>query len=301
MMIMDFFKRVLMVCLLEGMEMIADDKVEVYGCYGNPRYIVVEGRVFDSRVEQNQTQEDGYLVNIKNKFAQLFNDEKEHEAVTIALDGRDHLVLSDDEGYFEFEFSTSKDHFFHAQSIKVSINQGETVTNCNAFIPSSQEQVGVISDFDDTLVISDVADKFSLLGNIFLKNYKQRTLIKSMQEIVNRVIGKEHRAFFLITGSPKQLHNSIDHFLDHHNFPKRTIITKKLHGDNSDPLFDQLEYKFEKVKKLILLYPNIQWVLLGDSGEMDKEVYTQIQKAYPNRVKNIYIRNVDTNRIEKIF
>jgi len=281
--------------------MVADDKVEIYSCYGNSRHIVIDGRVFDSKEKLKYEKSDTLFTNLKNKLSQIFNDEKENAEITISINQNKYQIISDQEGYYSFELSTQQDSFRNNQTIQVSINGGKTVASCRAFIPSKDEQVGVISDFDDTLVISDVVDKISLIKNLLFKNYKQRTLVKEMQEIINSIITDSIRAFFVITGSPKQLHNAINNFLDYHNFPKRTIITKKLHGDNSDPIFDQLEYKFEKVRNIILLYPHIKWVLLGDSGEMDKEVYTQIKKAYPNSVKSIYIRNVKNGEIEKIL
>jgi len=281
--------------------MVADDKIEIYSCYGNSKHIIIDGRVFEKKEELKVSRDDGYLTNFKNKLFEIFNDEKEYAEVTISINEDKYQILSDEEGYFEFELTSHKKRFSHNQLIEVSINGGKTISRCTAFIPTEEEQIGVISDFDDTLVISNVTDKIGLFFNLFLKNYKQRKPIKETYNIIKETIKGKNRAFFIVTGSPKQLHKSIEKFLDYHNFPKRTIITKKLHGENSDPIFNQLEYKFNKVKNIILLYPQIKWRLIGDSGEKDREAYEKILKTYPNSIESIYIRDVESGRVEKIF
>jgi phosphatidate phosphatase APP1 len=280
--------------------MVADDKIEVYGCYGNSRHIIINGRLFDSKEKQIHSLEDGFFTNLKNKLAQIFNDEKENEPITITIGRYRYQIESDDEGYYNFEATTELDYFQQNQKIDISINKDKTVTSCNAFIPTKTSQIGVISDFDDTLIISEVTDKINLIKNLLFKNYKQRVLTKEVKEKIQEIITDDKKALFILTGSPKQLQKSIHNFLDHHDFPKRTVITKQLNGDNSDPILDQIEYKYAKIQKLILLYPQIKWVLIGDSGEKDKEVYSKIRKAYPHQIEAIYIRNVENGKIRKI-
>jgi hypothetical protein len=68
-------KRFFIVYSLLGVgTMVADDSIEVYGCYGSSQHIVVNGRVFDSKEEPSHSKEDGYVTNLKNKFSQVFND-----------------------------------------------------------------------------------------------------------------------------------------------------------------------------------------------------------------------------------
>jgi len=98
----------------------------------------------------------------------------------------------------------------------------------------------------------------------------------------------------IITGSPKQIDKNINDFLDFHHFPPRIVISKKMHGKNSDDLLTQATYKTERIEKLIALYPKIEWTLLGDSGEEDQEVYSMIAQKYPKHIKAIFIRNVES-------
>ena len=55
-----------------------------------------------------------------------------------------------------------------------------------------------------------------------------------------------------------------------------------------------LEYKVKTVSRLLERYPHRQFILIGDSGERDPEVYLQIAKKYPQQVGVILIREVYT-------
>ncbi|HHH20786.1 MAG TPA: DUF2183 domain-containing protein, partial [Nitratifractor sp.] len=99
-------------------------------------------------------------------------------------------------------------------------------------------------------------------------------------------------------GSPQQLFTPIEGFLNFHHFPKHVTILKKAHGDNKDPLTDQFAYKMQKIERLIGLYPNMKWVMFGDSGEKDAEVYRYIKEKYPDRVIRYYIRDIESGEIK---
>ena len=49
------------------------------------------------------------------------------------------------------------------------------------------------------------------------------------------------------------------------------------------------------------MYPNIKWVFFGDSGEKDTKIYKKIYKEFPSRIKSIYIRDVNSKKLIKVF
>jgi phosphatidate phosphatase APP1 len=57
-----------------------------------------------------------------------------------------------------------------------------------------------------------------------------------------------------------------------------------------------------QIEPLLALYPHLPFILIGDSGQRDPEIYLEVVKKYPKRIRVIYIRNVnpDPARIEAI-
>lgn len=281
--------------------LVAQPTIDVYTCYGNVHELIVEGRVLTERSFKESKKEDSWLTNSWENLGHLINDEKKNTPITLQIDKVQYHSSTDDEGYFEFNVTNQKKSFSNQQPIQLFLNNEPIITICLALILKDVPQMGIISDFDDTLIVSDVTDKLRLVGNFLFKNYKQREVVTGMverfQTILSQNDSKQSIPLFIITGSPKQLDNNIHNFLDFHHFPPRTVITKKIHGKNPDDLLNQVTYKQKKIEKLITLYPKVQWTLFGDSGEQDPEVYKCIAQKYPTHIKAVFIRDVETNEI----
>jgi phosphatidate phosphatase APP1 len=294
-------KSLLPLTLFSLLPLFSDADIQLQTCYGNSHTVIVEGRVLEERTFSESHAEDSWLKNTWKKVKQLVNHEVKNEKLSLVIGGEVYENVTDNEGYFEFEINNSNAPWKNHENIEIYLDELNVSIHASAFIIDASIKRGVISDFDDTVVVSGVTSKLELVKNTFFKNYKQRELVNGMKEHFSTILNTKNTPLFFVTGSPKQLYGAIHRFLNYHGFPKRTLITKKAHGDNADPLFDQLSYKVEKIEKLIELFPQIKWVCFGDSGEKDAEVYSKLLKEHPKQIKAIYIRNVDSGKIEQIF
>ncbi len=296
--------KLLLFILITTTTLFAQNSIDIYNCYGNDHQLIVEGRLLHKREKISTSVEDSWLKNLWRKAGQLINNEIKDKKISLLIDKKKFYTLSDSEGYFSFDLNLDKALSSGYQDIKLQI-EGNHVAICTVpIIYSDKKYLGIISDFDDTVVVSNVPNKIKLALNLLLKNYKQRDKVENISELYQLLLKQNPpqtpSTLFFITGSPNQLSFSIKEYLDLHNFPKRTLITKKIHGDNPDPLFDQFSYKIAKIERLINLYPNIQWYFFGDSGEKDREIYSCIAKKFPKKVKAILIRNLKTGKFENI-
>ena len=289
--------------LLTFSQLLAGDAIEVYYCYGNDRTLLVAGRVLDPREMPEAKRDDSFLTNLWRKLGYIFNDERKDVPVMLQVGKYTFETRTDNEGYFAFETTFPPGTLKPYEKVTLSLpRQPKVSTACEAWIPSSPQQVGIISDFDDTLIVSDVTHKLKLAYQLLLKNYKQREAVAGMAERFGEILAKSpDKPLFVITGSPKQFHIVIQKFLDYHRFPKRTLITKQIHGDRSWSPFRQHDYKTKQIERLIALYPQIRWVLFGDSGEQDREIYIKLAKQHPDKIEAIFIRDVDSGKIEKVY
>jgi phosphatidate phosphatase APP1 len=296
--------KLLFLALLLCSPLIARDTIDLYHCYGNDSTLIVEGRVRDERTTKEITKRDTIFTNLRRKLGQIFNDERKDVPLILQVDkNRTFQTKTDDEGYFKFELTFEKGALQPRHPIKLYLKKEPNIeATCRAYILSDQKQIGIISDFDDTVIISNVTNKIKLAYELLLKNYKQREAVQGMAKRYKEILADSpDKPLFFITGSPKQFNHAIHSFLDYHHFPKRTLITKKIHGDNAYSLFKQQHYKSEQIETLLKLYPQIEWILFGDSGEHDREIYLDIAAKYPDKIKAIYIRDVKSGQIEKVY
>ena len=271
-----------------------NDYIEIYWAYTNGTSISLNGRIIDIKDKKSTN---------SSVASAFFNDERKNTNISMIVNDKEYLNKSDNEGYFIFDINISS-KYNRKDNILLTLNDKEYIQKIKLFYPSLKKHIGVISDFDDTAIVSNVTNKLKLMYNTFIKNYKQREVVN---EVKNKIIKIQkdnnllnNSAVFFISGSPYQLTNTINNFLNLHNFPKRTILTKKIHGKNKDSLSATISYKYDKIVKLINMYPNVKWVLFGDSGEKDKQIYLKVLNNFPNNIKDIYIRDVVTKKVSKL-
>jgi len=287
------FITLFLILLMENI-MAKSDFIELYSAYTNGSRLIINGRVIDIKDKKSKE---------SKLYSAFFNNEKKGARVYLVV-GQEHFSLkSDDEAYFRFDIRL-KNRLKRGKSISLQSKDRGSLEKIYPFFPTLSQQIGVISDFDDTVIISDVTSKVKLLYNTFFKNYKERTLVFDVARNIKNILKNNHLnkdiALFFISGSPHQFNNNINNFLDYHAFQKRTVLTKKIHGQNSASLHATVSYKYDKIVRLIDMYPQVTWVLFGDSGEKDTQIYKKIRNEYPQKIRAVYIRDVERKIVEEV-
>lgn len=278
--------------------------VVVYPAFGYHGSVVLEGRVIEARDAAKPRKSDGWWRNLWRTLGRLVNDEQEDVSVTAAMDDRHWSAVSDDEGYFRVEATVPPDTATGWRT--VSVRAGKAVGRGDVLFVPEDNTLGIISDVDDTILVSEVTDKSELLENTFLKNPLQRKAVPGVAGFYRQLAAKNPHAasapIFYLSASPRQLSRNIQEFLDHAGFPRGVLITKKVTDDASgEPLFDQRAYKVAHIEELLRRLPRVKFVLVGDDGEQDPETYHDIQTRYPDRVAAVYIRRVSPDPHRRRF
>ncbi len=153
-----------------------------------------------------------------------------------------------------------------------------------------KEGVSVISDIDDTIKHSVVLNKEILLRNTFYKEYKA---IDGLANAYKRW-HKQGSVFHYVSGSPWQLASFLETFLLDSGFPKGSMHLRNVRIKTFFRLFaSPFDYKVEKIEKILTRFPKRSFILVGDSGESDPEVYGEISRRYPSQIAKIFIRQVE--------
>jgi len=153
--------------------------------------------------------------------------------------------------------------------------------------------VGVISDIDDTLIDTGILHKVELLKKTFLNSSWEIKAFPEVPETLTLLAGKGTDGLpkiplFYLSGSPWGLHSRISDFFDRAGFPHGAMILRRYSQESIDPA----KFKYPHLEEIYKAFPHKTWILLGDSGEKDPEVYAAISKAYPGHKKAEYIHIV---------
>lgn len=268
--------------------------IVLYPGYGTVQHFTLEGRVIEARRDRAESGSDSALSNLMRAARRLVNDEQEKISVHLKLGPYAWTVMSDQEGYFRLDAAATRLlpgwHLLEATS-ETARAQGRVL------LAPPENTYALISDLDDTILISNVTDKSQLLSNTLLKNYAQRAAVPGAAEYYARLARQNARPeaapLFYLSASPRQLHTGIQTFLDLNGFPPGVLITKKITNDASgEPLLDQVQYKTKHIEYLLNEFPHLRFMLIGDDGEHDPEIYHDIHTRFPARIIDVLIRRV---------
>jgi len=158
---------------------------------------------------------------------------------------------------------------------------------------------GIISDLDDTVVVSEVLRKGVLLRNSLAVAPEERVAVAGMAELYRRLLaGKENpapdaAAVFYVSASPRQLTDNLRAFLRANGFPRGVLRLKELSETSEDSLTgDQRRYKRRVLAEIFRAFPETRFALFGDDGEQDPEIYAELQEMFPGRIDGVWIRRV---------
>ncbi len=152
--------------------------------------------------------------------------------------------------------------------------------------------VTVVSDIDDTIKISCVADRSALLGNTFLKPFLP---VPGMADLFSTWDRRAGAQFCYVSASPWQLFPPLCEMVASHGFPPGAFLLRDFRWKDESLLHlfqNPAAYKQAVIEPLLQRFPHRRFVLVGDSGESDPEIYAGVARAYPTQVQTILIRDV---------
>lgn len=176
-----------------------------------------------------------------------------------------------------------------------------TVAPCSSspaslFVPDPRNRFGIISDLDDTVLITDVLSKRSLLTNSLTLPAEKRACVHGMPELYARLLKQnpapESSPVFYISSSPRQLTDNLRRFLAVNRFPRGVLQLRRIESKRHEPQRDHTAYKTERIEAVLRAYPEVRFALFGDDGETDPEVYAAMRAKYPSQIAGVFIRRV---------
>ena len=155
--------------------------------------------------------------------------------------------------------------------------------------------ISVISDIDDTIKISNVEDKRELLANTFFR--PSRPVPGGMPEIYQQW-AQQGAVFHYLSASPWQLYPALSDFISKSGFPQGSIDLKTFRTKDQTffNLFTSQEaYKKPLIDALFKSYPGRRFVLVGDAGEVDPDIFAAVARDFPDQIIRIFIRDTQPN------
>ena len=164
----------------------------------------------------------------------------------------------------------------------------------------------VVTDIDDTIKITDILQgRAAILRNTFLKAFEAVPGMRDRYAAYGDSVD-----FHYVSGAPWQLYRTLDQFLiEESGFPEGTFHMKNVPKNMAEPETWRawrnliagdytVEHKKAEITALINACPDRRFILIGDSGEMDPEIFAAVRDEFPDRIEEILIRDVRGDALE---
>lgn len=283
-------------------------EVAPYRGFGTASRVLVQGRAMRANGLGPASEHDNLLINLVNTYKRVDTDGLAHARVNVRLGDAEREVVTDNEGFFRewIDLPTplrpADDwHPVHYRLLApLETTQPDVRAAGRVRIPTERAAFGVISDLDDTVIQSRVANFLQAVRTVMLGNARTRLPFAGVAAFY-RALERGHdgvrcNPIFYVSSSPWNIHDVITEFLALQGIPDGPVMLRDWDIELSALSPSRLQqHKEPLIREILDLYPSLPFILIGDTSQRDPEIYREIVRRYPGRILAIYIRNVDPN------
>ena len=279
----------------------AEDIVIVpYRSFGDPSSLHVRGRVLRDRNISPAGEHETVWRNMVNVYKRLASDEIPGARLVAAFRGAEIEATADEEGYFHFEFPVAlggAHHGWHEVQLRLADDGDGKTAVAHVLVPSTDAEYGIISDLDDTVVQTGATALTSMVRTVLMHNAHTRIPFEGVSAFYRALHrgnrGEELNPIFYVSSGPWNLYDLYADFLAHQKIPAGPIMLGDYGIDEETFIHDPHdEHKLRAVRGIMNAYPQLRFILIGDSGQRDPEIYSEVVRQFPGRVAVVYIRDV---------
>ncbi len=285
-----------------------------YKGFGNKNEVFFMGRVMRDRGVGFSTLEDTKWQNFGKMYKRFMTWEIPFVRVQATFNGFSLITQTDEEGYFKFNISSGDEYLAEPPELEIRLTLIDSILKIQnkvealnkVLIVSGGTAYGIISDIDDTIVPTGATRFLEMIKTTFFKNAHSRIPFPGVaafyHALAKGISGNDNNPLFYVSSSPWNLYDFLNEFMDIHGIPRGPLMLRDI-GLSRDYFIavDHTDHKLMQVERIFKVISDIPFILIGDSGQHDAEIYLQVIKDFPGRVKMVYIRDVDSRKHEKVL
>ncbi len=278
--------------------------------YQSATRLYMRGRVLEDE-EITDDADDRFIRIMLNNFRRFETDEIAGAKLEIIYLGKSYRVTTDEEGFYFLDLelpytAPATPVLMHNCKVKLLEAPGYPAQEVSAIgqvmtlMPNAA--FGIISDIDDTVLQTHMTSflKLKMLRQTFTSNAHGRKAMEGMvalyQQLARGGDGKRQNPFFYLSDSPWNLYDTITHFMENEGLPRGPLFLRDFGFNRGEKRKQFKEHKRLKIARILNAFPDLPFVLLGDTASHDADYYLEAMQQFPNRIKAIYIRQTKLNK-----
>ena len=277
-------------------------RVAAYRTYGTPRRFHVLGRVLRDAPAGASEADATRWANLLATYKRFETEEIPGARVRVSVAGVTREASSDRDGYFDLAIEPPEPVGPGNHDVVVELLEprgaepviGRTVVQ----VPAPTARFGIVSDIDDTVIRTDVKELARMARSVLMGNAHTRLPFPGVAAFYRALRdgpdGKCSNPLFYVSSSPWNLYEMLEELFTLRGLPAGPFLLRDWGlSPSGSGGGGHAAHKGAHIRRLFETYPQLPFVLIGDSGQEDPEIYAQVIRDHPGRVLAAYIRSVD--------
>lgn len=210
--------------------------------------------------------------------------------VEVVVGDRVHRVTTDRAGYVDQVVASDLPVGWHEVALRTQ-DGATAVAPVQVVDPAAR--VGLVSDIDDTVMVTHLPRPLVAAWNVLVRDENAREPVPGMAALYRRLVEAEPGApvVYLSTGAWNAA-PAVGRFLHRHGFPPGTLLMTDWGPTNTGWFRSGPAHKVAQLRRLFAEFPDVRWVLVGDDGQRDPEVYSGAARRLPEHVRALALREL---------
>lgn len=257
-----------------------------YSGYGNAEFVHVLGRVLmhDPESEKSRTW-------AQRGYRQFFTIQVPRHEVEVTVGGKTVSGTTNHNGYIDvLVHNHGLEPGWHEVTIRA---KGADEVTADVLIVGEDVELGVVSDIDDTIMVTWLPRAMIAAWNSWVKRTDKRAPVAGMARFY-RDIAEKHPGvpFIYLSTGAWNTYDTLVTFMEENGFPRGPLLLTDW-GPTPTGLFrNGQEHKRVQLRNLFIAFPKLRWLLVGDDGQHDPLTYADATAEHPDRVAAVAIRNL---------
>ncbi|HEY0674137.1 MAG TPA: phosphatase domain-containing protein [Longimicrobiales bacterium] len=276
-----------------------------YRGFGNDARVMIMGRALRDPGLREATDKDTLWKNLIESYKRIETDELPGARILVTFKALTQEIVADEDGFFRatIELGTPPNPdagFWHEVKLELMdpkpVDATPVLSAAQTLIPPRDAQFGVISDLDDTVIQTGATDVIRMVRATIFGNARTRIPFAGVAAFYAALqsggTGTGFNPIFYVSSSPWNLYDVIEQFLALQRIPLGPTLLRDW-GMSLDRIpLGHSAHKLTSIRQIMSMYTQQRFILIGDSGQEDPEIYREIVREYPGRILCCYIRNV---------
>ncbi len=270
---------------------IGPTKIITFRGYGTPERLYVRGLVIEEKVYLAGEKNDRVWADLLDFYTYAHSEPVPFACLVARFQGEERTINADAAGYFKVQFEPKRPLVDQRLWHPVEFHLIDPIPDAQSrypikavgevLVPAKTARYGVISNTDKAVLPGDPSELLHMARNAFMRTPHNRLAFPGeaalQRAFYNGISGAEMNPLFYLSSGPGSLYSLLVQYINLQSMP-------------NGPVLFTAKDKFSRLREMLSLFPDLPFILFGNSDQDDPVIYTKLAEEYPGRILAIYLR-----------